>query len=803
MRSIRNLFWIFLCIAMAACTVGGPVGITTAPDDLATATPTLAPTSTNTPSPTATPTPLPEARIAMGDDALFVGDYDRAIDEYQEVLNRNPEGDVKASALLGVGRIYTIRGDYAAALDPLRFVIEQYPGTDLAAAAYFQTATIYDALDRFTEAADAYAKYIELKPGVIDDYIQTLRGDALTNAADYDGAAAAYQSAQAAFSASGATDLDFKLAQNLVNQGDFQGAVERYQQIYAAAGSDVTKARADYELGQVYLTLGLSEDAIASFQDAITNFPRAYSSYLSLVELVEAGVEVNELTRGLVDYFAGQYGPAINAIDRYTGSGVQLDGSPFYYKGLALRTSDSPEEAITQWEVLINNFPQDRYWANAWDEKAYTQWAYLGDYTAAAETMKDFVAAAPDDPLAPEMLFQAGRNYERAGLLSDAAATWDQMANAYSSSEYGFQGLFLSGITYYRMQDLPNALTAFQRALTLAVETSEQAAAYLWIGKVQLANQNTSEAQSSLKIAAELDPTGYYSERAQDLLTNRQPFAAPESYDFSINLDGERAEAESWLRTTFNLPADTQLSGMGALTSNARLARGLEFWRLGLYEEGRNELESLRSAVEDDPVASYQLINVLYNLGIYRSAILASRQVLSLAAMDDAAALRAPAFFNHIRFGPYFKERIIQAAKEEDVSPLLLMSAIRQESLFEGFAISSAGARGLMQIMPDTGASIATNLGWPAGYTDADLYRTSVSIRLGSHYLAQQLELFDGDVFAALAAYNSGPGNSLAWQELAPDDPDLFVETVRIEETRTYIKQIYENFNIYRQLYTR
>ena len=53
----------------------------------------------------------------------------------------------------------------------------------------------------------------------------------------------------------------------------------------------------------------------------------------------------------------------------------------------------------------------------------------------------------------------------------------------------------------------------------------------------------------------------------------------------------------------------------------------------------------------------------------------------------------------------------------------------------------------------------------------------------------------------ALAAYNGGPGNAAQWQALAPNDPDLFLETVRHEETRTYLKDIYEIYAIYRQLY--
>jgi soluble lytic murein transglycosylase len=58
-------------------------------------------------------------------------------------------------------------------------------------------------------------------------------------------------------------------------------------------------------------------------------------------------------------------------------------------------------------------------------------------------------------------------------------------------------------------------------------------------------------------------------------------------------------------------------------------------------------------------------------------------------------------------------------------------------------------------------------------------------------------------MYAALAAYNGGPGNAMEWQKLAPNDPDLFLEVIRFEETRNYIDSVYELFNIYRRLYDR
>jgi soluble lytic murein transglycosylase len=103
--------------------------------------------------------------------------------------------------------------------------------------------------------------------------------------------------------------------------------------------------------------------------------------------------------------------------------------------------------------------------------------------------------------------------------------------------------------------------------------------------------------------------------------------------------------------------------------------------------------------------------------------------------------------------------------------------------------------------MPATGEEIASNLNWPPNFTAEDLWRPDVNITLGTRYLAQQRDFLNGDMNAALAAYNAGPGNAQTWQELAEGDPDLFLEIIRYDETRNYLMQITEFLNIYKMIY--
>jgi len=193
----------------------------------------------------------------------------------------------------------------------------------------------------------------------------------------------------------------------------------------------------------------------------------------------------------------------------------------------------------------------------------------------------------------------------------------------------------------------------------------------------------------------------------------------------------------------------------------------------------------------------------LLEIGLYRTSIFAARQVLTLARLESQqASLTGPAYFNHVRYGLYYHDLIIAEAQTYGHDPLFMFSVIRQESLFEGFVRSTAGAHGLMQVIPSTGSQIATELNWPPAFESEDLYRPNVSVRFGAYYLDKNRRQLGNNAYAGLAAYNAGPGNAIVWKNLAGDDPDLLLEIIRFQETRDYIRFIYEIFDVYRSLYS-
>lgn len=800
-RLIQAVFYTLLAVSLVSCNFPGSQPQESGPDPVATALPSIEPSPTFTPSPSPTPTPQPAARVTLGDQALFYGDWEMALEEYQTALESSPDPDVQSAARLGIGRTHFMAGEYGQAQEVLEdLIVDESAFTYLPEASFFLAQT-FEAQEQYGEAVEAYDRYLEYRPGVIDSAVQARRGDALFNIGDYEAAIDAYQAAIQAPHIDQGEELEIAIAQAYELSGDLATALVVYQDIYDQTTNDYVKAQMDLRIGGLHTALGNEEEAQAAYLDAVQNYPLSYDSYLALLTLVEGGVPVDEFQRGLVDYYARQYAVAVAAFDRYLQTDPEDADRALYYKGLASSGLGEHQAAIDLWEEIIKSYPESEFWDEAWEEKADTMWYQLDKYLPASQVLEDFVKAAPTHARAAELLFQAASVAERGAKLERAVKLWQQTAEDYPTSEYAQRALFLAGITRYRLADYAAAYNFFQDALVQSTELGDRAAAFFWSGKSRQALKDADGAKADFQQAAALDPTGYYSERAADLLEGIEPFTPPQEYNLSIDLQSEWEEAEGWVITVFDLPEDTDLSGPGSLESDLRFQRGNELWHLGLYDEARIEFEDLRLSIESDPASTFRLANHLIDLGLYRSGILAARRVLTLAGMDDAASLSAPAYFNHVRFGPYFKDLIIQASQTYNFHPLFLTSVVRQESLFEGFVRSSAGARGLMQIIPATGEEIAANLGWPLNYTAEDLYRPVINITLGSDYLNRQRGFLDGDIYAALAAYNGGPGNAAAWKALVPPDPDLFLEVIRYEETRNYIKGIYEIFNIYRELY--
>lgn len=150
-----------------------------------------------------------------------------------------------------------------------------------------------------------------------------------------------------------------------------------------------------------------------------------------------------------------------------------------------------------------------------------------------------------------------------------------------------------------------------------------------------------------------------------------------------------------------------------------------------------------------------------------------------------------------LRFPLAHKPEIVNNAKKHELDPAWVFAIARQESAFFTDALSPAGARGLMQLLPSTAKWIAKlySLPYPS---DAALHKPVVNVQLGTAYLNNLKKSMQNNVILATASYNAGPNRIPRWLYNAPIETDIWIENIPYKETREYVKNVVAFTCIYR-----
>lgn len=151
----------------------------------------------------------------------------------------------------------------------------------------------------------------------------------------------------------------------------------------------------------------------------------------------------------------------------------------------------------------------------------------------------------------------------------------------------------------------------------------------------------------------------------------------------------------------------------------------------------------------------------------------------------------------NLRYISPFKDMTVRRANEVGIDPAWVYGLIRQESRFMLGAQSSAGAQGLMQVMPATARDIARKI----GMSSSELYTMDGNIRMGTWYMADAKRRLQNNEVMATAGYNAGPRRARNWQASVPLEGAIYAETIPFDETRDYVKKVMTNATYYASLF--
>ncbi len=158
-------------------------------------------------------------------------------------------------------------------------------------------------------------------------------------------------------------------------------------------------------------------------------------------------------------------------------------------------------------------------------------------------------------------------------------------------------------------------------------------------------------------------------------------------------------------------------------------------------------------------------------------------------------------FWGKILYPFPYQEEIYFYSNQYNLDPYLIAAVIYVESKFDPLAVSTSGARGLMQLMPETAEWCANKIGI-SEFNNNMLFEPDSNLNIGSWYLSNLMEQFDGNLPVVLAAYNGGRNRVKRWlNEGTWDGKVNTVQNIPITETRNYVKRVVNTYKSYQELY--
>ncbi len=422
-------------------------------------------------------------------------------------------------------------------------------------------------------------------------------------------------------------------------------------------------------------------------------------------------------------------------------------------------------------------------------------------------------AEAGTTDLVVKSSYQAARGLYAAGHYSGAAKAFESLAHTFSTHTYADDALIKAAEAWEQADERKKARLVLRRSLTrhphgdMAGEARRRLLLQAFReGRHQDAEQLASEGLASGNIHGDsLAKLHYFRGRALIALGRAEEGqlefletirVRPLSYPSLLALSRLKEQGRAALNTGISIlrerPSESTPSlELPAGESGQRIKL---LARLGLGREARAEL---RAAA----VAGWPAVAILDRAGLWTEA------QKYLANMGSAWRSQTPVgdqqqLWKLAHPRPYLD--IIEPGEVAREVPDLLTYAIMQtESRFNPGAVSWAGARGLVQLMPATAKGLAKKLG--VDLVPGSLHQPAINLRLGMAYLARLSRRFggsDGSVALAIPSYNAGAGAVDRWLSARGDwDFDLFIESIPFDETRKYTQSVLGRWMVYRWLY--
>lgn len=610
----------------------------------------------------------------------------------------------------------------------------------------------------------------ERKLPLVGDYAVLYQAEALLKGKRYVEAAAKAFSLQKSYPASQLVRRSEKLAADIFFEAtDYKGAIKLYLAFIERYPSGGDSVDALFQSAQSREEMGDKGSAVQTYRTIWLNNPassQAKRSQERLKELEKAAVKIAAYTpEELLRRAVALYAQNEFTLSLQTLQSIPLDGQPAAFvarvdfrTGLnrfRQRNYKQAEKSLTK--AAASTDGSIRSEARFWLAKTLER---QDQYESAFALYMELADEGRKQEFSADALMGAARLRKSLGSFVDSARICDLVIKGHPGSRFTARAAWEGAWCRYLGGEYAPAADAFKALLK---DEAVREKALYWLGR-SLENSGNAEAASFFRILLDEYPAGFYA---------------------------------SWYREQRGIRDLREPLGRRNALEELPFAAGFEKPRLlasvGMIEEARNEMAAARKKMGDRATLFPAMARLYLEIGEYGSAIalfLQNRPV----KWDSPSLPLWTAGYPLAYTGP-----VSQNSSINELSEALVYALIRAESGFAPAIKSSAGAVGLMQLMPDTAKATIHEKGQ---FNPLRLTVPEFNIKVGTKHLRDLLKGYGGDAVYAIAAYNAGAAAVERWRRnMKGLKKDEFIESIPYEETRDYVKKVYASAATYRQLY--
>jgi soluble lytic murein transglycosylase len=400
------------------------------------------------------------------------------------------------------------------------------------------------------------------------------------------------------------------------------------------------------------------------------------------------------------------------------------------------------------------------------------------------QTLSSLRGSYPQSPWFEESLLSAANVYLLRADYEHAAALYGEAAQRFSAGKYAAYVHWKAAWLKFRLGRNAEARQLFEKQVELYPTSNQVVPSLYWRGRIAEDEHDYPRARAYYQKILDRFRYYYYADLARTRLRTLQPSSEPVSDPLLDHIPALRPLAGV---ANTELPADDLRAQKSLLLENG-----------ALYELALRELQAANTN-GDAPWALTQIAHLYQEQDRYDRALQTLKRAVPGYFGLEIEQLPRPVW-EALFPRPWWSD-VKRYAAENQLDPYLVAALIRQESEFNPAAVSRADAIGLMQLLPVTGKRMAHELN-VRKYSVGMLAEPGVNVQLGTRYFRQLVQKFDGNLEAALAAYNAGAERVEEWRAAGSfREPAEFVESIPFTETREYVQAILRNAGIYHRLY--